>query len=198
VGVRPKDILKHQGRVNRVFDKMNVSFSPRPIPLTASKKMQPAGNIGSEPVETSKKKRAGKVAATIESTSKSAKAADVLAQRKAEAAKTTLPPVVKKTTKLMKVNENLLRRQTEVEKVAAAEKKKTQDAAPLITLEKKIVLKRKNSSVSEKDKEIVSENPQPEMASPKLRNKKLRRFPKVMEMLMQLRHLRFNPPLFIL
>jgi hypothetical protein len=65
------------------------------------------------------------VAATIESTSKSAKAADVLAQRKAEAAKTTLPPVVEKTTKLMKVNENLLRRQTEVAKVATAEKKKT-------------------------------------------------------------------------
>jgi hypothetical protein len=68
-------ILKHQGRVNRVFDEMNVSFSPRPIPSTACKKMQPAGNIGSEPAETSKKKRAGKAAAMIESTTKSAKAA---------------------------------------------------------------------------------------------------------------------------
>jgi hypothetical protein len=59
---------------------MNVSFSPRPICSTASKKMQPAGNIGSEPAETSKKRRAGKATATIESTSKSAKAADDLAQ----------------------------------------------------------------------------------------------------------------------
>jgi hypothetical protein len=48
-------ILKHQGRVNRVFDKMNVSFPPRPRPSTASKKMQPTGNIGSELAETSKK-----------------------------------------------------------------------------------------------------------------------------------------------
>jgi hypothetical protein len=73
-------ILKYQGRVNRVFDEMNVLFSPRPIPSTANKKMQPTGNLGSEPMETSKKNRAGKASATIESTSKSAKAANVLAQ----------------------------------------------------------------------------------------------------------------------
>jgi hypothetical protein len=31
-------ILKHQGRVNRVYDDMGVSYSPRPIPPTAGKK----------------------------------------------------------------------------------------------------------------------------------------------------------------
>jgi hypothetical protein len=46
-------ILKHQGRVNQVFDEMGVTYSPRSVPPTASKKMQPPGNIGSEPVETS-------------------------------------------------------------------------------------------------------------------------------------------------
>jgi hypothetical protein len=67
----------------------------------------------------------------------------------------------------MKVNENLLRRKTDAPKVAAAEKekKKTQDVAPLAILEKKTVSK-KNPSVSEKDKEIVTENPQPEAAKP--------------------------------
>jgi hypothetical protein len=84
------------------------------------------------------------------------------------------PPVAEKTTKFMKVNENLLRRQTEVVKVAAAEKekKKTQDAAPLVTLEKKTISKRKNPSVSEKDKEIVSESPQPETVKPQAKKQK--------------------------
>jgi hypothetical protein len=84
-------ILKHQGQVNRVFNEMNVSFPPRPRPSTTSKKMQPTGNIGSEPVETSKKGKSGKATVVAEGTSKSAKAIDVLAQRKAEATKTTLP-----------------------------------------------------------------------------------------------------------
>jgi hypothetical protein len=39
----------------RVFDEMNVSFPLRPRPSTTSKKMQPAGNIGSEPAENSRK-----------------------------------------------------------------------------------------------------------------------------------------------
>jgi hypothetical protein len=48
-------IFKHQGRVNCVFDEMGVAYSPRPVPPTAGKKMQPPGNIGSEPAETSRK-----------------------------------------------------------------------------------------------------------------------------------------------
>jgi hypothetical protein len=50
------NILKHQGRVNRVFDEMGVAYSPRSLPPTAGKKMLPDGNVGSEPPETSKKK----------------------------------------------------------------------------------------------------------------------------------------------
>jgi hypothetical protein len=48
-------ILKHQGRVNRVFDEMNVSFSLRPIPSTTSKKMLPTRNVGSEPAKILRK-----------------------------------------------------------------------------------------------------------------------------------------------
>jgi hypothetical protein len=53
--------------------------------------MLSAGNVGSEPVETSNKRRTGKVTTATNGTSKGAKAADVLAQRKANAAKTTFP-----------------------------------------------------------------------------------------------------------
>jgi hypothetical protein len=41
--------------------------------------MLPAENVGSEPEETSKKKRTGKVTIMTEGTSKGVKAADVLA-----------------------------------------------------------------------------------------------------------------------
>jgi hypothetical protein len=111
-------ILKHQGRVNRVFDEMNVSFPPRLIPSTASKKMLPVGNVGSELVETSKKRKTGRATVTTKSTSKGVKAAD---EQMAEAAETTLPPIAEKTTKLMKVTENLARRQTKAAMIAAAE-----------------------------------------------------------------------------
>jgi hypothetical protein len=47
-----------------------------------------------------------------------------LAQWKSEVAKTTLPPVAEKTTKLMKVSKNLLRRKTDTTKVAAVEREK--------------------------------------------------------------------------
>jgi hypothetical protein len=83
--------------------------------------MLPAGNVESEPTETSKRKRTGKSTTAPEGTSKIVKDADVLAQRKADAAKTTLPPIVEETSKLMKINENLIGRQTEAVKVAAAE-----------------------------------------------------------------------------
>jgi hypothetical protein len=50
-----QNILKHQGRLNRVFEEMKILCPPWPKPLTASRKMQPRGNTGSEPIETSKK-----------------------------------------------------------------------------------------------------------------------------------------------
>jgi hypothetical protein len=88
-------ILKHHGWVNRVFDEMGVTYSPRPVPPTASKKMQPPGNTGSEAVETSRKSKLSKIAATTEPAVKSTKAQDILAKRKADAAKATLPPLAK-------------------------------------------------------------------------------------------------------
>jgi hypothetical protein len=88
-------ILKHQGRVNCVFDEMGVAYSPRPVPPTASKKMQPPGNIGSEPVETSRKTKSSKTTVTVDNVVKSTKAQDILAKRKADAAKATLPLLAK-------------------------------------------------------------------------------------------------------
>jgi hypothetical protein len=58
---------------------MNVSFPPRPRPATSGKKMQPPSNIGSEPVEASKKGKSSKAATAVEGISKNAKATDVLA-----------------------------------------------------------------------------------------------------------------------
>jgi hypothetical protein len=115
-------ILKHQGRVNRVFDEMGVTYSPRLVPPTTSKKMQPPSNIGSEPIETSRKGKSSKTAVTAENVAKSTKAQDVLAKRKVDTAKATLPPLAEKSTKLLKVNETLARRKAEAAKVAVPER----------------------------------------------------------------------------
>jgi hypothetical protein len=98
-----------------------------------------ADNIGSELAEISKKGKASKKIAATEGTSKSAKATEVLAQRKAEATKTTLPQLAEKSSKLVKVNENLIRRKTEAMKVASTEKekKKSHEVPPVVNLEKK-------------------------------------------------------------
>jgi hypothetical protein len=161
-------ILKHQGRINRVFDDMNVSYLPRPRPSITGKKMQPPGNTGSEPVETSKKSKTSKVAGTEEGTSKSTKAQDVLAKRKAKAAKTTLPPLVETSSKLLKVNENLIRHKTKAAKVAAAEreKKKVHNPSSVIDLEKKTISKKRVSSTSEEEKHVVAEEMRPEDEEP--------------------------------
>jgi hypothetical protein len=158
-----QNILKHHDRVNCVLEEMKVSCPPRPKPAASGKKMQPTGNIGSEPAKTSKKGKTGKAIAATKGAFKGVKATEVLAQQKADAAKTTLPPLAEKSTKLMKVNENLIRRKTDAVKVVAAEreKKKIHDVAPTITLEKKITSKRKTPSTTEKDKRIVIEEPQP-------------------------------------
>jgi hypothetical protein len=68
----------------------------------------------------------------------------------------------------MKVNENLIRRKTEVAKVAAAEKetKKTHDVPPTVNLVKKTTSKRKAPRTSEKDKGIVVEEQPPEAVKP--------------------------------
>jgi hypothetical protein len=130
--------------------------------------MQPLGNIGSEPVETSKKGKTNKAAGTTEGASKSTKAQDVLAKRKVEAAKTTLIPFVEKSSKLLKVNENLIRRKTEAAKVAAAEreKKNIHNPSPAIDLEKKTISKKRVVSTSEEEKHVVAEEMRPDDEEP--------------------------------
>jgi hypothetical protein len=100
--------------------------------------MQPPGNIGSEPAETSRKSKSSKTVVTIEGAAKNTKAQDVLAKRKADAAKATLPPLVENSSKLLRINENLARRKTEAANVVAAEreKKKVHDSPPLPILRK--------------------------------------------------------------
>jgi hypothetical protein len=99
---------------------------------------------------------------------KSTKAQDVLAKRKAEAAKTTMPPLVEKSSKLLKVNENLIRRKTEAAKVAVVEreKKKVHDPSMVIDLEKKTISKKRVSSTSEEEKNVVAEETCPEDEEP--------------------------------
>jgi hypothetical protein len=150
-------ILKHQGRVNRVFDEMGVTYSPSPVAPTAGKKMQPPGNVGSEAVETSRKTRPGKTGSVVENAVKSSKSQDILAKRKADAAKATLPPLAEKSTKLLKGNETLARRKAEAAKVAAAEreKKKTQDPAVSGEADKGLALRKRPLDTTERVKQLA-------------------------------------------
>jgi hypothetical protein len=157
-------ILKHQGRVNRVFDEMGVTYSPRPMPPTADKKMQPPGNIGSEAVETSRKTKPGKTSAVVDSAVKNTKAQDILAKRKADAAKATLPPLAEKSNKLLKVNETLARRKAEAAKVAATEreKKKTHDPAVSGEADKRLALKKRPLETTDRVKQIAVKEKEPD------------------------------------
>lgn len=162
-------ILKDQGHVNRVLEEMKFPCPLQPKPAAPGKKMQPADNVGSEPVEISKKDKTSKMSVMTEGTSKVAKDTKVLVHRKAEVAKTTLPPIVEKSSKLMKVSESLIHQKTDVAKVVAAEKekKKAHDVALAINLEKKTFSKRKAPSTSEKDKGVVIKEEQPEATKPR-------------------------------
>jgi hypothetical protein len=124
--------------------------------------MQPPGNVGSEPTETSKKSKTGKAVVVTEGTLKLAKASEDLEWRRAEATKMTLVLAVEKPSKLLKVSENLICWKTDTAKVAATEKenKKSQDMVLVSALEKKESSKRKAPSETEKDKEIhIEEKP---------------------------------------
>jgi hypothetical protein len=120
--------------------------------------MQPPGNIGSEPAETSRKGKSSKAVGTTKGAPKNAKAKDVLAKQKADTAKTTLPPLAEKSSKLLKSNEHLARCKTGAAKVAAAErdKKKTHEFAPVVDLEKRVVPKKRPPGASEKEKRIAA------------------------------------------
>jgi hypothetical protein len=161
-------ILKHQGRVNRVFYEMGVTYSPRPVPPTASKKMQPPSNIESEPVETSRKSKLSRIAVTAENVAKNTKAQDILAKQKADAAKATLPPLAEKSTKLLKVNETLARRKAEAAKVAVAEreKKKVHNPSPAADAEKRVTSKKRPSEASERGKHVTIKEKGPDDDEP--------------------------------
>jgi hypothetical protein len=97
---------------------------------------------------------------------KNSKAQDILAKRKADAAKATLPPLAEKSTKLLKVNETLARRKAEAAKVAAAEreKKKTQDPAVSGEADKGLVLRKRPLDTAEKVKHLAVKEKEPEDA----------------------------------
>jgi hypothetical protein len=119
--------------------------------------MQPPGNIGSEPVETSQKTKSSKTAAVVDSAVKNTKAQDILAKRKADAAKATLPPLAGKSTELLKVNETLARRKAEAAKVAAAEreKKKIHDSSLAGDADKRLAFKKRPLESTERGKRVT-------------------------------------------
>jgi hypothetical protein len=119
--------------------------------------MQPPGNIGSEPVETSRKTKSSKITAVVDSAVKNTKAQDILAKRKADAAKATLPPFAEKSTKLLKVNETLARRKAEAAKVPAAEreKKKIHDSSLADDADKRLALKKRPLEASERGERVT-------------------------------------------
>jgi hypothetical protein len=88
---------------------------------------------------------------------KNTKSQDVLAKRKADAAKATLPSLAKKSSKLLKVNETLARRKTEAAKVAAVEreKKKVHDSSPAADLEKRVISKKRLVDASERGRHVI-------------------------------------------
>jgi hypothetical protein len=119
--------------------------------------MQPPDNIGSEAVETSRKTKSGKTTAVVDSAMKNTKAQDILAKRKADTAKATLPPLAEKSMKLLKVNETLAHRKAEAAKVAAAEreKKKIHDPTLAGDADKRPGLKKRPLETTERAKWVT-------------------------------------------
>jgi hypothetical protein len=130
--------------------------------------MQPPGNTGSEPVETSRKSKSSKTAVTMDNVVKSTKAQDILAKRKADAAKATLPPLAEKSSKLLKVNETLARRKAVAAKVAAAEreKKKVHDPSPADDADKRMALKKRPSEATKRGRRVTIKEKGPDKDEP--------------------------------
>jgi hypothetical protein len=99
---------------------------------------------------------------------KNTKAQDILAKRKADAAKATLPPLAEKSTKLLKVNETLARRKAEAVKVTAAEKekKKVHDPSPAADTDKKMASKKRPSEATERGKRVTIKEKGPDDDEP--------------------------------
>jgi hypothetical protein len=131
---------------------------------------------------------------------KSTKAQDILAKRKGDAAKATLPPLVEKSKKLLKVNETLARRKVEAAKVAAAEreKKKTHDPALGDDVDKRLALKKRPLETTERRNRLRSRRKGPTRTRPPERERGLTQSRRVMRMLISCRRLRSSPALTIL
>jgi hypothetical protein len=99
---------------------------------------------------------------------KNTKAQDILAKRKADAAKATLPPLAEKSTKLLKVNETLSRRKAEAAKVGATEreKKKVHDPSPTSDTDKKMASKKRPSEATERGKRVTIKEKGPDDDEP--------------------------------
>jgi hypothetical protein len=91
-----------------------------------------------------------------------------LAKRRADAAKATLPPLVEKSTNLLKVNKTLARRKAEAVKVAAAEreKKKVHDPFSAADTDKKMTSKKRPSEASERGKRVTIKEKGPDDDEP--------------------------------
>jgi hypothetical protein len=117
-----------------------------------------------------------------------------LAKWKADAAKATLPPLAEKSSKLLKINENLARRKTEATKVAAdeREKKNVHGSSPAADLEKRVVSKKRLVSSSEKEKHVAVKEKVPMTMSPSGKRCGPIRSRRQMKTLIYCRRLRFS------
>jgi hypothetical protein len=99
---------------------------------------------------------------------KNTKAQDILAKRKADAAKATLPPLAEKSTKLLKVNETLACRKAKAAKVTATEreKKKIHDPSPASDTDKKMASKKRPSEATERGKRVTIKEKGPDDDEP--------------------------------
>jgi hypothetical protein len=136
----------------------------------------------------------------VDSAVKNTKAQDILAKRKADAAKATLPPLAEKSTKLSKVSETLACRKAEAAKVAVAEreKKKIHDPSLAGDADKKLASKKRPSEVMEGGNELLSRKKSPTRTSPLGKGRGLTQSRRLMRTLISCPCLRSSLALIIL
>jgi hypothetical protein len=131
---------------------------------------------------------------------KSTKAQGILAKRKVDAAKATLPPLVEKSTKLLKVNETLARHKAEAAKVAAAEreKKKIYDPSLAGDADKRLALKKRPLEATERAKRVTIKEKGPDEDETSGKWRGLTQSQRLMRTLISCRRLRSSPAQTIL
>jgi hypothetical protein len=131
---------------------------------------------------------------------KNTKAQDILAKRKADAAKATLPPLAEKSAKLLKVNETLARRKAKAAKVGATEreKKKTHDPALAADVDKRLALKKRPLERAERAKQVRLRRRGPTRTRPPEKGRGLTQSRRLMRTLISCRRLKSIPAVTIL